>query len=132
MNAANNSMQSAIEMNISKCDKVVYCSMSNDLDKSKDPIHNGLFTDWAMQCPDSLRFYNGIICNNNLLMRVIENEGYIQMYYQLKIIYPSRKMVFKIPNPEVYNSNAKEIVRDAVGRNLGLEFLKEIIKAKRI
>ena len=129
MYAANNSMQSSIELNTNDCNTVVYCSMSNDLDQSEDKFHKGLFSDWEKQCPYSLRFYNGLFYNMNPLMRVIENEGYIQMYYQLKKAYPRRKLVFKIPNPEVYNSNVKEIVREALSRNLGLEFLKEFIKA---
>jgi hypothetical protein len=74
--------------------------------------------------------FNGLIFNNKPLMKVIENEGYIQMYYQLKQAYPKKKLVFDIPNPDVYNSNVKEIIRDAVSRNSGYEFIKAVAKAK--
>ena len=62
-------------------------------------------------------------------MRIIENEGYIQMYYQLKKAYPKKKLVFKIPNPEVYNANVKEIVRESISKNVAFEFIKEIVSA---
>ena len=51
------------------------------------------------------------------------------MYYQLKKAYPKKKLVFKIPNPEVYNANVKEMVRESISKNVAFEFIKEIVKA---
>jgi hypothetical protein len=129
VNAANNSSQSAIGNNVKKCDTVIYCSMSNSLNLSKDKYHAGLFSDWQRQMSHNVRFYNGAIYNDLPLIKLIENEGYIEMYYQLKAKFPNRELVFKIPNPEVYNSNVKNIVNESMNKNIGFEFIKEIIKA---
>jgi hypothetical protein len=127
--AANNSSQDMLDLNIRNCDTVIYCSMSNSFAPSQDKYHNGLFSDWEQDVRQIVRFYNGAIYNDNTLMRIIENEGYIQMYYQLKKAYPKKKLVFKIPNPEVYNANVKEMVRESISKNVAFEFIKEIVKA---
>jgi hypothetical protein len=128
--SANNSLQDMIALSTQSCSTVVYCSMSNGLTLSEDKIHKGLFDEWRRDCPFLVWMFNGLIFNNKPLMKVIENEGYIQMYYQLKQAYPKKKLVFDIPNPDVYNSNVKEIIRDAVSRNSGYEFIKAVAKAK--
>jgi hypothetical protein len=129
MGAANNSSQDMVDLNIRNCDTVIYCSMSNSFTPSKDKYHKDLFSDWGKDASFTIRFYNGAIYNDNTLMRIIENEGYIQMYYQLKKAYPNKKMVFKIPNPEVYTANVKNLLNESMKKNIAIEFVKEFFKA---
>ena len=129
MGAANNSLQSMIGANIRDCNSVIYCSMSNDFDISKDKHHKGLFSDWEKQLSHNMRFYNGLLANDQTLIKIVENEGYIEMYHQLKTKYPNRRIIFKIPNPDVYNASVKDLLNESINKNIAGEFIKELIKA---
>jgi predicted acylesterase/phospholipase RssA len=129
MRATSNVFQDTIAIESQTCSKVIQCSMSNGLNPSEDSIHKGLFYDWGAECPLSVWMFNGVLVNYKPLVQIIENEGYIQMYYKLKKAYPTKKMVFKIPNPEVYNTDVKELKREILSRNIGYEFVKTVINA---
>lgn len=132
MDTAENSIQDMLPLCTENCDNVIYCSMSNSLNKSKDKYHNGLFDNWRKDCPYYIRMYNGLIFNNKSLIKIIENEGYIQMYYQLKQKYPNKKIIFDIPNPDVYNSNVKQLLTDSINQNMFMMFSNEILNAPKI
>ena len=97
--------------------------MSNDFDMSKDKHHRGLFSDWEKQLSGSMRFYNGILSNDQTLIKIIE------MYHPLKKNYTNRRMIFKIPNPDVYNASVKDLLNESINKNIAGEFIKELIKA---
>jgi len=59
-------------------------------------------------------------------LKVIENEGYIQMFKELKKKFPNEILVFDIPNKDVYD---KQKARKIVKKTSKLEFLPEIIKS---
>jgi hypothetical protein len=129
MSSANNSLNTMLQLNSKDIETKLFCSMSNSLNKSKDKYHKGIFTDYVKQSSVITRFYNGILYNDENLLKIIENEGYIQMYYNLKKIYPKKKMVFKIPNPDVYNENVNTLLKKSIESNLGVEILKSFMNA---
>jgi hypothetical protein len=66
--------------------------------------------------------------DNEKVIRISENEGYIQMYHQLQS--RNQAKVFKIPNPEVYNEDAKSVWNNWKKTNVVHELLKDIITIK--
>ena len=127
--SANHSLQDMIDLNIINCETKLYCSMSNSLYKSKDKYHKDLFTDYVQQISRLKRFYNGALYNDQNLIKIIENEGYIQMYYKLLETFPDKKLVFEIPNPDVYNDNVKNILNASIASDLGFEVFKSFVEA---
>jgi hypothetical protein len=101
-------------------------SMSNSFTKSKDPIHKNLFTDWANTVPRNIRYYNGLAFCYSDMLKVAENEGYIQMYQELKKQNPNEELVFDIPNKDVYD---KQKARKIVKKTTEMNFVPEIIKS---
>lgn len=54
------------------------------------------------------------------------NNGYIQMYHELKS-NGYKKLKFKIPNKEVYNNNVSKIMSEFHNQNIFLQFLKDFV-----
>ena len=129
MKSANRSLNTMLQLNSQNCKTKLFCAMSNELHTSKDKYHKGIFTHYSKQISGLKRFYNGILYNDENLHKIIENEGYIQMYYNLKKIYPKKKMVFNIPNPDVYNENVNTLLKASIESNLGVEILKSFMNA---
>jgi hypothetical protein len=105
--------------------KNIICSISNDLNKSKDKYHKGVFKNYDLEYNSLNRLYKPIITNNNNnFLKIMENEGYIQMYQQLRRTGEAK--VFKIPNPDVYNNNIKANLDEWANENIAFEFLKDL------
>ena len=122
INSANSTINSALDYSSTN----ICSSMSNSLSKSNDTEHKGLFTDWEKQIPKNIRYYNGVLFCYSDILKVVENEGYIQMFRALKKQYPNDNLVFDIPNPDVYNKQkAKKIIK----KTSNLVFVPEIIKS---
>lgn len=122
-------LNDAIDLIIEPNEENFQCSASNGLNKSKDKFHSDMIYDLYTDLPPINRFYNGFLFTNENAMKITENEGYIQMYHQLKS--RNHATVFKIPNPEVYNENTKTMWNDWKNNtNMGLEFLKDLIEIK--
>jgi hypothetical protein len=89
----------------SKVNMVV--STSNSLNPSKDQFHKKLFRENTHYTTNGIaRRFIGLIDIDRDYPKVMENEGYLQMYYSLKergMIRESFK--FRIPNPDVYDHN---------------------------
>jgi hypothetical protein len=103
--------------------------MSNSKNSSQDNFHNGMINDIYNELSNFIRFYNGFLYTNENAMKICENEGYIQMYHQLK--KRNQATVFKIPNPEVYNENAKTIWNDwKDNTNIWYELFKDVVEMK--
>ena len=105
------------------------CSASNSLNQSQDMFHNGMIGHLMRDIPQGQRYYNGFIYTNENAMKIAENEGYIQMYHQLK--QRNQATVFKIPNPEVYNENTKTMWDDWKNNtNIWFELFKDVVEMK--
>jgi hypothetical protein len=105
--------------------KNIICSVSNDLNKSKDKYHKGVFKDFNLDINFIIRLYGPLFkTNNQNFIKIMENEGYIQMYQQLRRTGEAK--VFKIPNPDVYNNNIKANLDEWVNENIAWEFLKDL------
>jgi hypothetical protein len=126
--ASEASIDNLLDLPIQENDKNIICSISNGLNKSKDNFHRNLFDDIANDYDVFARLYNGVLYYNEDVAKIIENEGYIQMYHQLK--RTKEAIVFKIPNPDVYNKNAKKILRDWKNQNIFSEFAKDFIRTQ--
>lgn len=124
------------------CENVVFCGMSNNLDGSKDKYHKNLFSNYYKDTDQNLTFYNAVLFSDIEMCKVLENEGYIQMFHALQNprgkscdgACPSQKtsrsdrssrhkpatpkLRFDIPNPEVYNDNVHAIYRAFRGRSV--------------
>jgi len=107
---------------------------STNLDPSEDIYHKNLFSNYYNEISQNKAFYIGVLFENSDMLKVLENEGYIQMYYELKRNRKNKlkNIVFDIPNPDVYNSNVKNIYDDFkkldfVGAIIG-SVIKEIKK----
>ena len=122
---SSNSSINSILLNL-EADNVICCSMSNSFKKSKDPVHKNLFYDYQADIPTNTRYYNGVLFCYLEILKVIENEGYAQMYHELKKKNPSETLVFDIPNPEVYD---KQKARKIVANAIKLNFFPEIVKS---
>ena len=66
------------------CESVVFCGMSNQFDVSKDPFHKNLFNNYYLDTDRALTFYNAVLFSDIDMCKVIENEGYIQMFHALQ------------------------------------------------
>ena len=53
----------------------------------------------------------------------------IGMVPYLFTVDPDKDIKIKIPNPEVYNSNVKNLVKESLNKNIAFEILKEVINA---
>jgi len=105
-------------------------SSSNAFNFSKDMYHNGLFVERVKEMPLLQSFLQGVLYTDLVQIKILENEGYIQMYQELK----SQKrlkddFVFKVPNPDVYGENTKKLFDETVERNIGIAVLSDIFKA---
>jgi len=105
---------------------VYYCSMSNYLYKSKDKYHKNVFYNYSEDYNTNNRFYLGVFFKNTDVSKILENEGYIQMYHELKS-NGYKKLKFKIPNKEVYNNNVSKIMSEFHNQNIFLQFLKDFV-----
>jgi len=129
VNTSGNSLSDMIDLAIQPNQDNFQCSSSNGLNQSPDIFHNGMIHDLYDDIPISVRFYNGLLYTNENAIKISENEGYIQMYHQLK--KRNQANVFKIPNPEVYNENAKTMWNDWKNNtNIWFELFKDIVEIK--
>ncbi len=126
MDASENTLNDMIDLSTPENKKNIFCTMSNGLNKSKDKFHRELFTDIQLETDLLLRMYNGLLYTNIDMAKVIENEGYIQMYHKLKST--GEATVFKIPNPDVYNENVKTIYENWKTQNVVFELMKDILE----
>jgi hypothetical protein len=106
-NSSSNSLDDMIDLSVKTNPYNIMCTASNGLNQSKDVFHKDMIYDLQEDLSIFVRFYNGLLYTNENAMRITENEGYIQMYHQLKS--RGQANVFNIPNPEVYNENTKPI-----------------------
>jgi hypothetical protein len=124
INASNREIMN-ITQNAFKNDKVNYCSISNSLQISKDKYHKNLFSNYTDGESDTLHvYYLGIVFKNTDMCKILENEGYIQMYHELKN-NGHKKLKFHIPNKDVYNSNVSKIYEDFKTQNIPLQIIKD-------
>lgn len=88
----------------------ILCFISDEFHKSKDPIHKGLFKNNKLANHFLKNIFITYPTQNNMdMLRVFENEGYIQMFSNLKE-QSDEEMQFKIPNKDYYNrKKAKQI-----------------------
>ena len=54
------------------------------IENMEDKYHKDLFNDYYNENPKSKTFYNGLLFNDVDMLKVLENEGYIQMYNTIK------------------------------------------------
>jgi predicted patatin/cPLA2 family phospholipase len=128
MYASEESLEDMIDLSITPNHKNIFCSISNSLNKSKDPIHKGLFDNIRLDYDFFLQFYNGFLYTNEDVLKIIENEGYIQMYHCLKKTKEAK--VFKIPNPDVYNKDASKKLAEWKSQNAIFELFKDVVNTK--
>jgi hypothetical protein len=129
INTSGNSLSDMIDLAVQPNQDNFQCSASNELNKSQCEFHNGMINELETDLPLSVRFYNGLLYTNENAMKITENEGYIQMYHQLK--KRNQASVFKIPNPEVYNENTKTIWNDwKENTNIWYELFKDVVEMK--
>ena len=102
---------------------------SNELSVSSDKYHGGLFTDPLEDVSGQSHMYNGLLYNDIELMRLLENEGYIQTYHRLK---ESGQLLdgfeFKIPNPEIYNASIGEVLERTKNKNIVREVARDLFE----
>jgi hypothetical protein len=122
------SLDDMIDLSIKQNPKNIFCSMSNSFNQSKDPIHKGLFDNIKLDYDKLLRIYNGLLYTNEDVLKIIENEGYIQMYHCLKKTKEAK--VFKIPNPDVYNKDASKKLAEWKTQNAFFELFKDVVNTK--
>jgi hypothetical protein len=100
----------------------IFCGFSNELNPSEDPIHNKItLYDASLET----RYSHGLFYDTGDIPQIIENEGYIQMYSQLKRTGEAK--VFKIPNPKVYNETVVSKVAEFKQQNPWIELIKQFI-----
>ena len=100
----------------------IFCGFSNELNPSDDPIHNKIYFGDVNLLSN---FSHGLFYQTGDIPKIIENEGYIQMYSQLK--RTGEAIYFKIPNPEVYNETVVSKVTEFKQQNPLLETIKQFI-----
>jgi hypothetical protein len=88
----------------------ILCFLSSDFHKSKDPIHKGLFKNKKLSNAFLSILYIAYPTKNNMeMLRVFENEGYIQMF-STSLQNKKKSTQFNIPNKEYYDrQKAKQI-----------------------
>lgn len=127
--SSSNSLDDLLDLSLKTNPNNIICSMSNGKNQSNDTFHNGMIYDPISDLPQLNRLYNGLLITNENAMRITENEGYIQMYHQLKA--RNQATVFNIPNPEVYNENTKSMWNDwKDNTNFLYEIVKDLIQVK--
>jgi len=126
--SAETNLNNLVDLSLLPNDDNIICSISNGLNKSQDMHHHEMFDDAWKDHGMLARLYNGLLYVDEDVMKIIENEGYIQMYHQLKRTKEAK--TFKIPNPEVYNKNAKKIIQEWRHVNVLNELIRDIIGIK--
>ena len=105
-------------------------SSSNGFNSSKDMYHKGLFVERVKEMPLIQSFLQGVLYTDLTQIKILENEGYIQMYHELKSQDRLKDdFVFKIPNPDVYGVNTKNFFSETVDRNIGMAVVSDIFNA---
>ena len=128
INTSDNSLSDMIDLAVQTNKDNFQCSSSNGFNKSEDKFHNGMIINLG-DISSILRFYNGWLYTNENAIKIAENEGYIQMYHQLK--KRNQATVFKIPNPDVYNENTKTMWNDwKDNTNIWFELFKDVVEMK--
>ena len=128
LGASDKALNDTIDLIVNPNSDNFECSASNNLNQSQDIFHKGMIDYLGSDVSLSTRFYNGLLYTNENAMKIAENEGYIQMYHQLK--KRNQATVFKIPNPEVYNENTKTMWNEWKNTNVWFELLKDIVEIK--
>lgn len=122
--AANKGLTSVLNLTEEQIKNSIVCTASGEINPSEDSIHRGFMKDWC-EIDVTTLYYNGILFCYEDALKVIENEGYIQMYSELKRLYPGKELEFKIPNPDVYRRDiVEQIVQKYKTMNPGHEFIK--------
>ena len=128
MGTSDKSLNDTIDLVMQPNNDNLMCSMSNSKNLSQDKFHNGMI-DYICDMSSFIRFYNGFLYTNENAIKIAENEGYIQMYHQLK--QRNQATVFKIPNPDVYNENTKTMWDDWKNNtNIWFELFKDVVEMK--
>jgi len=97
-----NSIQRLIDV-IYKGETNTIISSSSEFDPSPDIYHKNLFTERLSDMPYLHSFLQGILFTDLTQIKILENEGYIQMYHELKSKGRLKEgFVFTVPNPDVY------------------------------
>ncbi len=129
INTSGNSLSDMIDLAIKPNQDNFQCSSSNSFNQSRDEFHKGMIDNLDTDLSLFIRFYNGLLYTNENAIKISENEGYIQMYHQLK--QRNQAIVFKIPNPEVYNENTKTMWNEwKDNTNILFELFKDIVEMK--
>jgi hypothetical protein len=117
-----NCMNQLLSFGVNPNPNNIFCCFSNDLNSSDDPIHNNIY----LYNVNLLSIYShGLLYQTGDIPKILENDGYIQMYSQLK--RTGEANVFKIPNPEVYNETVVSKVAEFRQQNPILETIKQFI-----
>lgn len=101
----------------------IFCCFGNELIPSEDPIHKNIFEFYNLYT--LANYGHGLLYQTGDIPKILENDGYIQMYSQLK--RTGEATVFKIPNPELYNENVVSKVSEFKQQNPILETIKQFI-----
>ena len=109
---------------------IILCKFSNNLITSNDENHKYLFSNYYDDVSQLKTYLVGVLFENSDMLKVLENEGYIQMHYALKNNKKLKlnKINFNIPNPDVYNSDVKKIYNDFKKSNLNVDIIKSLYK----
>jgi hypothetical protein len=103
MSTANRSINGLLDLILNEKGVNMICSMPNELNDATDEIHKGIIRHFDTEVSKLVIYYNGVLFYDLDSMKLIENLGYTQMYAQLKAKFPKKKLVFDIPNPDVYD-----------------------------
>jgi hypothetical protein len=125
MSGANHSINGLLDLIVNDKGVNMICSMPNELNDSKDETHKGIIKDFAGEVSNSVIYYNGLLFYDLDSLKFIENIGYTQMYAQLKSKYPKKKLVFDIPNPDVYDNAKAKVIYERLKK---LDLVYETIK----
>jgi len=126
MNTAADSIVSLVDILYEGITSTVV-SASSSFDESKDIYHNGMFIERVTDMPLIQSFLQGILYTDLNQIKILENEGYIQMYHELKKQDRLKDgFVFKVPNPEVYNEDTKKIFQQTLSVNPGIQLVSDI------
>lgn len=127
--AANKGLSSVFNLTEEHIKNSIVCTTSGILNPSRDKEHEGLMKDWGDIDINTL-YYNGVLFCYEDALKVIENEGYIQMFHELQRRHPGTDFTFAIPNPDVYKREVVEqIIQKYKTMNLGQEFLNSFFTA---
>jgi hypothetical protein len=105
-------------------------TVSSEYDPSKDINHQGLFQDRLAETPIVQSFFQGVLYTDLAQIKILENEGYIQKYHELKDAGRLKEgFEFKIPNPDVYGPETPTLYKETLDRNIPMTVVGDIFTA---